>query len=342
MDAVEFLRKIPKAELHIHIEGTLEPEMMLEKAEKNGVKVPYRSVEEAREAYRFRDLQSFLDIYYMGTGVLLTRNDFRDLAMAYFKRAHNDGVRRAEVFFDPQAHLRRGVNLSDVVLGLHDAAVWAMENLGMSIDYIMCLLRDLPEEDGIGVLQDALKYRGRVGEGWIVGICLDSKELGHPPSKFRNAYRIAVENGLIPVAHAGEEAPASYVWEAVNILGVRRIDHGYHAFEDPSLIGYIMRKNIPVNMCPIAAVKVQYFSKITDVPVKRGLEEGLIVTVNSDDPAYFGAYILDNYLAVYREQGLGLGDMVKIAENSIKASFLNDPDKERLLKELAKVVGMEG
>ncbi|ABW02446.1 adenosine deaminase [Caldivirga maquilingensis] len=340
MGIVDFLRVMPKAELHVHIEGTLEPEMIMSKAEENGVKIPYRSVGGIRNAYRFNDLQSFLNIYYSGMSVLVDRDDFRDLALAYFKRAHQDGVRRAEVFFDPQAHLRRGVNLSDVILGLHDAAAWAMENLRMSIDYIMCLLRDLPEDDGISVLQEALKYRGGVGDGWIIGICLDSKEYGNPPSKFRNAYRIAVDNGLIPVAHAGEEAPAEYVWEAINVLNARRIDHGYHAFEDESLIKLIAEKGIPVNMCPLTTLRIKYFNSILDVPVKRALDAGIAVTINSDDPAYFGGYILDNYIAVYEGQGLRLIDMVKLAENSIRASFLKDSDKDRLLRELVNLTSI--
>ena len=318
----DFISKLPKAELHLHLEGTLEPEMMLEKAKKNGIKLPYKSIEDARNAYRFKDLQSFLDLYYLGVSSLIDEQDFFDLAYAYFKKAASQNVKRAEVFFDPQAHTRRGVDFGTVIKGIHRAAVKVEDDFGISAGIIMSFLRDMSVSSAEETLEQALQYRS-----WIMGVGLDSKELGNPPSKFENVFKRARDEGFIPVAHAGEEAPAEYVWEAIRSLKVARIDHGYHMFEDQSLVSYVVQNRIPVTMCPLASVAVEYFKDIKDVPVKKALDLGIIVSINSDDPAYFGGYINENYAAAAEALNLTFSEIKKIAKNSFLSSFWSGKEK---------------
>lgn len=316
---------LPKAELHVHLEGTLEPEMMLEKARKNGVRLPYRDIEDVKRAYRFKDLQSFLDLYYLGVSSLVDEQDFFDLAYAYFKRAASQNVKRTEAFFDPQAHTRRGIDIGTVIKGIHRAAVKAQDELGLSVGLIMCFLRDMPEESAVETLEAASQYRD-----WIIGVGLDSKELGNPPSKFKRAFRLAGEMGLHRVAHAGEEAPASYVWEAIRDLGVERIDHGYHIFEDQVLVKKVSDESIPLTTCPLSALKLNHIVPLESFPLKAMLSHGIVATINSDDPAYFGGYLNENYVGVARAIGLSADNIVTLAKNSIKASFIPYNEKRAL------------
>lgn len=323
------LERVPKAELHVHIEGTLEPEMMLSKASKNGIKFPYRTIDEVKMAYKFSDLQSFLDLYYLGVSSIVERKDFYDLAMAYFKKAASQNVKRAEVFFDPQAHTRRGVDFSTVINGLHDAVVDAQERYGISIGLIMCFLRDLPEESAMRTLEEALQYRK-----WILGVGLDSKELGNPPEKFERVFKRARDEGFIAVAHAGEEAPAGYVWGAIRALKVARIDHGYHMFEDAKLVNYVAANKIPVTMCPLASIGVNYFKRVKDMPIIEAMKSGILISINSDDPAYFGGYINENYLAVQNEFQLSDEKIKAIAKSSIESSFMDEKGKQKIIEEI--------
>jgi adenosine deaminase len=319
---------IPKAELHIHIEGTLEPEMVFELAARNDVALPYRSVDELKARYSFTDLQSFLDIYYANMAVLRTKRDFHDLAAAYFRRAGTQGVRHAEIFFDPQAHLSRGVSMKTVVEGL-SSAIEEASGTGISAGLILCFLRDEPAESAISTLRQAEPFLGR-----IIGVGLDSAEVGHPPSKFTDVFAQARRLGLHAVAHAGEEGPPEYVSEALDLLGVQRIDHGIRALEDPVLVARLRRDRVPLTVCPLSNVRLGAFPEIARHPLPELVGEGLLVTVNSDDPAYFGGYAGDNFAAI--REGLGLSPDVlrQLAANSFEASFLDKPRKAALLAEL--------
>ena len=328
----ELIRALPKAELHIHIEGTLEPEMMFELAARNGVALRYGSVEEVRAAYEFSDLQSFLDIYYEGMAVLRTERDFQDLARAYFERAHADGVRRAELFFDPQAHTGRGVPFETVINGLHAAIEEAGADLGISASLILCFLRHLPASDAMATLEEALPFL----DG-IEGVGLDSSEAGYPPEAFVEVYERARAAGLRAVAHAGEEGPPEYVWEALDVLGVERVDHGVRSEEDEGLLERLVRDRVPLTMCPLSNVKLRVVDRLEDHNLKRLLNRGVRVTINSDDPAYFGGYIGDNYVAAAEALGLTRDEVVAIARNSIAATFLDDTAKAELLAELERV-----
>ena len=328
----EWIRALPKAELHIHIEGTLEPEMMFDLAARNGVALRYGSVEEVRAAYAFTDLQSFLDIYYEGMAVLRTERDFRDLARAYLERARADGVRHAELFFDPQAHTARGVPFETVVNGLRCAIDDARDELGMSASLILCFLRHLPASEAMTTLEQALPFLDR-----IVGVGLDSSEAGYPPEDFAAVYERARAEGLRAVAHAGEEGPPAYVWQALDVLGVERIDHGVRSEEDPALLERLVRDGVPLTMCPLSNVKLRVVDRIEDHNLKRLLDRGVRVTINSDDPAYFGGYIGDNYVAAAGALALSRDDVVAIARNSIEAAFLDGAAKAELLAELERV-----
>ena len=328
----EWIRALPKAELHIHIEGTLEPEMMFDLAARNGVALRYESVEEVRRAYEFSDLQSFLDIYYEGMAVLRTERDFRDLARAYFRRAHADGVRHAELFFDPQAHTARGVPFATVVNGLHTAIEEARSELGISALLILCFLRHLPASEAMTTLEEAMPFLDR-----IAGVGLDSSEAGYPPQDFAEVYARARAEGLRAVAHAGEEGPPEYVRQALDLLGVERIDHGVRSEEDPALLERLVRDGVPLTMCPLSNVKLRVVDRLEDHNVKRLLDRGVRVTINSDDPAYFGGYIGDNYVAAAAALGLARDEVVAIARNSIEATFLGDAAKAELLAELDEV-----
>ncbi|ATL65069.1 adenosine deaminase [Nocardia terpenica] len=320
---------VPKAELHLHIEGTLEPELAFALAERNGVALPFASVEELRAAYRFEDLQSFLDLYYRLTDVLRTEQDFADLAEAYLQRARAEGVRHAEIFFDPQAHTARGVPFATVIDGLWKALHDSEKRHGISTGLILCFLRDLPAESALETLRAAEPYLDR-----IVAVGLDSAEVGHPPAKFAAVYERARELGLRAVAHAGEEGPAAYVAEALDVLGVERIDHGIRVLEDPALVERLVRERIPLTVCPFSNVRLRVVDRLADHPLRRMLELGLLATVNSDDPAYFGGYVHENFDGVRDALGLTAAELRTLARNSFEAAFLDDDARARYLAEV--------
>ncbi|MEV1077593.1 adenosine deaminase [Streptomyces sp. NPDC050211] len=326
---------LPTAELHLHIEGTLEPELAFELAARNGVELPYADTDQLRKAYQFEDLQSFLNLYYELMAVLRTERDFEDLANAYLARAASQGVRHAEIFFDPQAHIARGVGMGTVVEGLSRALDLSVEAHGISTQLIMCFLRDESAESAMATLEAAKPYLDR-----IVGIGLDSAEVGHPPVKFREVYEAAAELGLRRVAHAGEEGPPEYITEALDVLGVERIDHGLRCMEDPVLVERLVRERVPLTLCPLSNVRLRTVDVLADHPLPAMLDAGLLCTVNSDDPAYFGGYVGDNYDAVRSELGLGEDRLRELARNSFLAAFLGH-DEERRAGYLAEVAAYE-
>jgi adenosine deaminase len=320
----EFIRGLPKAELHLHIEGTLEPELAFRLAQKHGIVLPYATVDDLRRAYQFSNLQSFLEIYYAGADVLRDQDDFHALAEAYLHKAHNQGVVHVEMFFDPQTHTARGVDLSAVLLGLRRAQMEAEREFGLTSRLILCFLRHLSAADAMRTLEDALPYKDL-----IAAVGLDSSEAGHPPSKFAAVFDRARHEGLLAVAHAGEEGPPAYIYEALDILQVQRIDHGVRCEEDPELVQRLARERMPLTVCPLSNVRLNVFEAIEDHNLKRLLDHGLCVTVNSDDPAYFGGYVSENYLAIHRGLGLSYADLALLARNSFEASFLAQPAKRR-------------
>jgi adenosine deaminase len=333
MELMPFIRALPKAELHLHIEGTLEPELMFELARRNGVALAYGGVEELRAAYDFSDLQSFLDIYYAGAAVLRTEADFHDLAAAYFQRAAADGVVHAEIFFDPQTHTARGVPFATVLDGLARAAAEAQAELGISSRLIMCFLRHLSEEEAFATLEAALPHLRRID-----GVGLDSSEVGHPPAKFERVFRRCRELGLRAVAHAGEEGPAAYIVEALDHLEVERIDHGVRAADDPALMRRLAEAGTALTVCPLSNLKLKVFPALEAHNLKRMLEAGLRVTINSDDPAYFGGYIAQNYLQTAEALGLTRADLAQVARHSLEASFTTPAEREPWLTRLAAML----
>ncbi len=328
-DLATFARDLPKAELHLHIEGTLEPELMFELARRNDVSLTYASVEDVRRAYVFSDLQSFLDVYYAGCRVLLTEQDFYDLTWAYLKRAAAQGVRHAEIFFDPQTHTDRGVPFETVITGIHRALQDGQARLDITSGLILCFLRHLSAEAAMQTLGAALPFRD-----WILAVGLDSSEVGHPPTKFKDVYDRARETGIPAVAHAGEEGPPSYVWEALDILKVRRIDHGVRSVEDERLLGRLVEEQIPLTVCPLSNVRLRVFPNLRAHNLKRMLDRGLLVTVNSDDPAYFGGYVADNFRDSAAALGLDRDDLLRLARNSFTASFISDKQRRAYLDDL--------
>jgi adenosine deaminase len=325
----EFIRGLPKVELHLHIEGTLEPEMMFGLAERNGLTLPFASVEEVRAAYEFTDLQSFLDIYYQGAAVLQTEQDFYDLMWAYLDRMAGENLRHAEIFFDPQTHTERGIGFETLMAGFERARADALEHHGITTMLIMCFLRHLSGEDAVATFEQSRPFLGRID-----AVGLDSGEVGNPPERFAEAYRLAREAGLRAVAHAGEEGPPAYIWGALDVLGAERIDHGVACEHDEALLERLADEQIPLTMCPLSNVKLRVFDVLEDHNLKRLLDRGVRVMINSDDPAYFGGYLTDNYLAVQRALGLGRSDLVALARNGILATFLSEQRKADLLGEL--------
>lgn len=315
MDRAAFIQGLPKAELHLHVEGSLEPAMMLDLAGRNGVELPYADIAEARAAYEFSNLQDFLDLYYAGTRVLCASSDFLALADACFRRVGADNVTHLECFVDPQAHLSRGVRFHDLMQGLKEAVRQAAGR-GLEVSLILCFLRHLSEREAFRMLEDAAPYHGD-----FIGVGLDSSELGHPPSKFRHVFAAARELGFRLTAHAGEEGPAEYVWEALDVLGVERIDHGNRALEDDALVARLRRDQVPLTLCPLSNLKLRVVPDLRAHPLKRMLDLGLLVTVNSDDPAYFGGYVNDNFACVAQALDLGETELAAIAANSFKAAF---------------------
>ena len=314
----EWLRRLPKAELHLHIEGSLEPEMLFAFAARNRVELPFDSVEAVRAAYRFQRLDDFLAIYYQGMAVLQTRDDFHELTLAYMKRARADGVRHAEIFFDPQGHTRRGIGIDTVIGGITDGLREADTSLGMTSRLIMCFLRDLPEADALQTLEQAEPYLEH-----LTGVGLDSAEVGHPPAKFRRVFAAARARGLRLVAHAGEEGPPEYVSEALDVLQIDRLDHGNRSLEDPALVERLRASQMTLTVCPLSNLKLGGVKELRQHPLKKMLELGLRATVNSDDPAYFGGYVLDNFVAASEALQLEKRHIVTLAKNSFSGSFLD-------------------
>ena len=318
----EFVRGIPKAELHIHIEGSLEPELIFALAQRNGVSIPYPSVEALRAAYAFTNLQSFLDIYYAGASVLLKEQDFSDMAWAYFQRAHADRVTRAELFFDPQTHTDRGVPFATVIDGLRSACDRARRELRIEAELILCFLRHLDESAAYATLEEARPHLGK-----FIGVGLDSSEVGHPPEKFARVFADARKLGLRAVAHAGEEGPPAYVWSALEVLKVERVDHGVQSLKDPNLVERLVRERIPLTVCPLSNVKLCVFKDLAQHNLKQMLDLGLVATVNSDDPAYFGGYMNQNFEDCFRALPLSADDAVTLARNSSDGSFASAAEK---------------
>ena len=329
MNQLELIRALPKAELHVHIEGTFEPELMFSIAQRNQIDIPYKSVEEVKQAYNFHNLQSFLDIYYAGANVLIHEQDFYDLAWAYFEKCAEDNVVHTEMFFDPQTHTDRGIAFEVVLNGLQRACADAKAKLGITSHLIMCFLRHLSEEAAFKTLEQAIPFKDQ-----IIGVGLDSSEVGHPPSKFERVFAKAREEGFLIVAHAGEEGPAEYVWEALDLLKVNRIDHGVRSEEDPKLMQRLIREKMPLTVCPLSNLKLCVVDDMADHNIRRLLQQGVHVTVNSDDPSYFGGYMNDNFIAIAESLDLTADELKTLAINSFEASFISDEEKLKWTNEI--------
>lgn len=336
MDAAlrELLQKMPKAELHMHIEGSLEPELIFALAERNRVRLNYASVDELRRAYAFTDLQSFLDIYYAGASVLLTEQDFYDMTWAYLVRAQADNIRHTEIFFDPQTHTERGVSFATAIGGIHRALQDARSQLGVNGALIMCFLRHLSEEDAFATLEQALPHRDK-----FIGVGLDSSERGHPPEKFARVFARCRELGLHLVAHAGEEGPPEYIRTALDLLHVERIDHGVRCLEDPALTERLARDKVPLTVCPLSNIKLRVFDRSADHNLLKLLDAGLVVTINSDDPAYFGGYLNQNFVQMFEALPLGREHAYQLACNSFAASFIDDATRGKYLADVDACFG---
>lgn len=324
-----FIAKLPKAELHLHIEGSFEPELMFKIAQRNHLKIPYNSVEEIEEAYKFNCLQDFLNIYYQSAGVLVTEQDFYDLTYSYLQKCADQQVRHTEIMFDPQTHTDRGVAFETVINGISRACEDAKERLDVSSLLIMSYLRHLSEEDAFKTLKQSLPFKNK-----IKAVGLDSSEKGNPPSKFKNVFEASVKEGYVPLAHAGEEGAAAYVWEAIDILGIKRIDHGNNSLQDETLVQEIIKRDIALTVCPLSNTALQVVDDLKNHPLKKMMELGLKVTVNSDDPAYFGGQINKNYEAIQEALNLSKSDLYQLAKNSFQYSLLNENVKQRYLNEL--------
>ena len=324
-----FIEGIPKCELHLHIEGSLEPELMFEIADRNEIKLPFPNVEAVRAAYQFTNLQSFLDIYYAGANVLQNDQDFYDLTWEYLDRVHRQNVRHVEIFFDPQTHTERGISFETVITGIKDALRDAHDQYGMTYKIIPNFLRHMSAESAMQTLEQALPFAK-----WIAAFGLDSSEVGHPPSKFKDVFDRVRAEGFLTVAHAGEEGPPAYIWEAINLLHVSRIDHGVRSAEDPKLVDYLKEHEIALTVCPLSNVKLRVFDRMEQHNLKKLLDLGLRATINSDDPAYFGGYMLENFLAAQEALNLNEKDIIRLVKNSFEASFLSEPDKDCYLAEV--------
>ncbi|HEY3372946.1 MAG TPA: adenosine deaminase [Prolixibacteraceae bacterium] len=325
----KFIAGIPKAELHLHIEGTFEPELMFEIALRNKLMLKYPSVEQLKAAYQFNNLQEFLDIYYSGANVLIEEQDFYDLTWAYLQKIHSQKVVHTEIFFDPQTHTSRGVPFSQVISGIHRALTDGEKILGISSKLIVSILRHLSEESAFETLEQALSYKD-----WITAVGLDSSEKGHPPSKFERVFEKARKEGLLVVAHAGEEGPPEYVWQALDLLHVSRIDHGNRSLEDARLVDELVRRQMPLTVCPLSNLQLKVVQDMTRHPIAEMLKRGMLATVNSDDPAYFGGYINENYLALAHSLNLNKEQITQLAKNSFQASFLEADEKLRMIEKV--------
>ena len=324
-----FINNIPKAELHLHIEGTFEPGLMFKIAEQNNIELKYKSVEELHSAYKFNNLQDFLDIYYAGANVLITEQDFYDLTRAYLQKMKAQNVFHTEIFFDPQTHTARGIKFSTVINGIHSALKDAEKEFGITSKLIMSFLRHLSEEDAFKTLEQGLKFRT-----WITGIGLDSSEVGNPPSKFQRVFKKAKSEGFLVMAHAGEEGPSEYVWEALDLLNVQRIDHGNRALDDDDLVKKLVDEQIALTVCPLSNLKLCVVKSLEEHPLKTMLDKGLLATVNSDDPAYFDGYVNENYLETAQALNLTKEDIYQLAKNSFIGSFLDEDEKKDMLKKV--------
>ena len=328
-EIINFIKKTPKSELHLHIEGTLEPEQMFEFAKRNNVLIPYKNAEEVKSAYNFHNLNSFLDIYYQSTKVLINEQDFFDLTWAYILKCKKDNVVHTEIFFDPQAHVSRGVNFDTVVNGIYKALKKAEDELNISSKIIMCFLRHLDEESGFKVLEKALKHKDK-----IFGVGLDSSELGNPPKKFEKLFKKARDEGFFAFAHAGEEGPTEYIWECINLLKIKRIDHGVQCLKDEKLVEELKKTQIPLTVCPLSNVKLCVFDKLENHNLKKMLNRGLKVMVNSDDPAYFGGYLNKNLTLVQSALNLSMEEVKTLIINSFESSFLDDIKKKEWINKI--------
>ena len=327
----DLIAKLPKAELHLHIEGSLEPELMFSLAQKNTISLPYKTIEEVKHAYNFTSLQSFLDIYYAGANVLINESDFFDLTWAYLLRCHAQNICHTEIFFDPQTHTSRGIAFKTVIDGITKALQKGEQELGISSFLIMCFLRHLSEENAFETLKASLPFKDK-----IIGVGLDSSEVGHPPSKFQRLFVECKKVGYKIVAHAGEEGDSSYIWEAINLLQVERIDHGIRCDEDASLVKLLIEKQIPLTVCPLSNVKLRAVKNMQEHNLLKLLRQGVLVTVNSDDPAYFGGYVNENYEAICDNLDLSKEELKTLASNSFKASFLSDEKKKHFINRISQ------
>ncbi len=331
-DSIDLIKKLPKAELHLHIEGTFEPELMFEIAQRNGIALPHDSIESLKKTYEFANLQEFLDIYYQGVNVLQTEQDFYDLTWAYLLKAKADNIVHTEIMYDPQSHTQRGIAFEVAINGISRALQDGEQKLGISAYLILSLLRHLPEQECLATLEEAIPHKDK-----FIAIGLDSSELGHPPEKFTKLYQKAQELGVLKVAHAGEEGPAEYIWSAIDVLNVDRIDHGNRCLEDDKLVEYIKHKGLTLTVCPLSNVKLQVVKDIKQHPIKKMLDLNLKATVNSDDPAYFGGYVNDNLLAITEALDLTPDDIITLVKNSFTGSFLPDEQIQQHLSSIDKL-----
>ena len=328
-DIAKFIREVPKTELHLHIEGTLEPELMFDLAKRNGIKIPYSNVNEVKSAYNFSNLETFLNIYYEGSKVLINEKDFFDLTWSYAIKCREDNIVHTEIFFDPQAHLSRGVKFETIINGINNALLKANKEFGLTYKIIMCFLRHLDEKSAFEVLDQAIEHKDK-----IIAVGLDSSEKGNPPSKFKNVFKKAIKEGFLTVAHAGEEGPPEYIWEAINLLEVKRIDHGVQCLKDEKLTKELIKKQIPLTVCPLSNIKLCVFKNLKEHNLKKMLNEGLTVMVNSDDPAYFGGYLNDNLVESQAALNLSKNELKTLIINSFKSSFLSEEKKMRWIKKI--------
>ena len=326
---IEFIKKTPKAELHLHIEGTLEPELLFKLAKRNNIQIPYTNIEEVKSAYNFSDLKSFLNVFYQGSKVLVKEQDFFDLTWAYTLKCKEDNVVHTEVFFDPQTHINRKINFDVIINGIFKALQKANKEFGLTSKIIMCFLRHLDEASAFQVLDQALIHKDK-----IIGVGLDSSELGHPPKKFERVFKKAIEKGFLTVAHAGEEGPPEYIWQALNLLKVKRIDHGVQCLLDVKLVQKLKDDQIPLTVCPLSNIKLRVFKNLKEHSLKKMLNKGLMVMVNSDDPAYFGGYINQNFIECQKALNLSMEDVKTLIINSFNSSFLKEEKKQEWIKQI--------
>jgi len=322
MNIVEYIKKVPKTELHLHIEGTLEPKHMFELAKRNNISIPFKSIQEVKTAYNFNNLESFLKIYYEGSKVLIKEEDFFDLTWAYALKCKEDNIVHTEIFFDPQTHVNRGIDFEIVINGIYKALQNANKEFGLSFKIIMCFLRHLSEESGFQMLDQALGHKDK-----IFGVGLDSSEIGNPPSKFKKLFNRSIEKGFFTFAHAGEEGPPEYIWDSINLLNVKRIDHGVQCLHDKKLVKKLRNDKIPLTVCPLSNIKLRVFNELKEHNLKKMLDEKLMVMVNSDDPAYFGGYLNKNLIEIQSALNLSINDIKTLIINSFKSSFLSEEKK---------------